>query len=100
MSEDWIEYACNLYNKIQAYYEAHYNKKLTEETLNVIFEQVCSFDRGERAGAARQQVRDQQGEQQADPPTQRQLQYIKDLGGDPDKIKTKTQASQWIEENR
>ena len=96
-SDKWIDYTIAIYKKTQSKLEKSLSYKPDDKEIISVFEQVCSFDRGERAGEGRQQRAKEREEEQEQPPTSAQLQYIEDLGGDPDKIATKKQASQEIE---
>ena len=90
--DKWIDYAASMYKRTKETLDKTLSYKPDDHEVISVFEQACSFDRGERAGqqyAARSAAREQQ---QDEPATSKQLQYIDDLGGHWDKDMTKKQA--------
>lgn len=90
--DKWIDYAASMYARTKQRLQKEVNYVPEDKEVISVFEQACSFDRGERAGqqyAARSAAREQQ---QDEPATSKQLQYIDDLGGHWDKDMTKKQA--------
>jgi hypothetical protein len=98
--DKWVDYTVELYSRTKQKMISLYGDKISMDSIRSVFEQVCSFDRGERAGQQRIDERKAKEESGAEKPTEKQLSYIKYLDGDPDKFKTKSEASAWIEKNR
>jgi len=101
MDQDkWIDYAIEVYRKTRNVLEGSAKYKVSEASIISVFEQACSFDRGERAGQQRKDERIDREKKQEEPPTEKQLRYIKLLDGDPDSFSTKKQASEWIDKHK
>lgn len=96
-SDKWIDYAASMYKRTKETLEKSLNYKPDDHEIISVFEQACSFDRGERAGQQRIDDRKAKEQQQEQPPSEKQLKYIEDLGGDPDTVATKKAAGELIE---
>lgn len=101
MTDDrWVEYAAAMYVRTkQALVKRLDGKPLGPEVISV-FEQACSFDRGERAGKQRMDERVSREQRSEELMSEKQRNYIEALGGDPERVQTRKEASDYIEELR
>ena len=98
--DKWIDYAATMYKRTKTTLEKTLTYAPEDKEIISVFEQACSFDRGERAGQQRIDERKAKEQSQEQPPTEKQLKYIEDLGGDPDSVATKKAAGELIEKLR
>lgn len=98
MEQDkWIEYAVEMYKRTKTILKTRGAYEPEDKEVISVFEQACSFDRGERAGQQRKDEHAAREQKQEEPASEKQLRYIDDLGGDSTTIATKKQAMDEID---
>jgi len=90
--DKWIDYAAALYRNTKKALKMALDYEPEDKEIISVFEQACSFDRGERAGQQRKEEHAAREQKQEEPASEKQLRYIDDLGGDSTTIATKKQA--------
>lgn len=94
------EEAVSLWTCCESAYKNRYEKPPSDEVLLLLFDRAHHQLISKGIDEARQSVPSKQKEERAEPASDKQMQYIIDLGGDAHWTGTKKEASKYIEDLR
>ena len=90
----------HLWSICEEEYQKRYEKAINVEVVKAIFERADHHIIAAQIQKERSGVRAQQEKQQDEPPTEKQIQYARDLGCENPENMTRKELSDWIDEHK